>query len=521
MRGLRRLLHLGGLGGGLLVARGTAFADAADKKFTAEEVAERDGLDGRPLWITFRGVVHDVTEFQKEHPGGKLIEQAGGGDVESFWKHWHYHFHSPKVVDALRRTRIGSLVNPNDEEADAAAADEDLYCADPARDLSKHLRWLSKPFNSETRRSVLSESYITPTDALYIRNHAPVPAITDPDAHRVAFVDGEDQVGSASVTELLSKFKSATVTSILQCAGNRAIDDAKAYGPNGFKGTPFEQLGCGMVGNVQWTGVRLSDLLPSMFPKLRSLAKVAATGCDDAIQEDLHIIFEGADGYESSTPARAVLSDGGDCLLATHMNGEPLPADHGFPCRALLPGIAGGRSVKWLTCIRLSDRPSSAPWNANYYKRADGSEVQALPLQSIILQPTQHESVVPEADGTVAVQGVAYNGAGGAAIRTVEVTSDDGATWHQATLLYDEVLKDDTSGRPHHWLRWSARVPLGLAGSRLKEGACVVSCRATDADGHAQPKVSQQHRGYLYNGWFMVTLDVHDWLMPPTDKKSQ
>ena len=101
--------------------------------------------------------------------------------------------------------------------------------------------------------------------------------------------------------------------------------------------------------------------------------------------------------------------------------------------------ITGARSVKWLTSIRLSDQPSPAPWNANYYKRADGSEVQALPLQSIILHPTEADRTAPNEDGTISLRGVAYNGAGGGAVAAVEVSADDGASWHAATLLREEA----------------------------------------------------------------------------------
>ena len=537
----RRLAPLAA-GGGVIAAAiaRSSFGEQSERKFTKEDVAARDGDDGRPLWVTYRGEVHDVSEFAKEHPGGNFIRMAAGGDVETFWKYWYYHFHSPKVADALRRTRIGSLASSEDDDEQA----EDQYRSDPERDPQKHLQYLSKPFNSETRRSVLSSSFLTPTDALYVRNHAPVPPIADGAGHVVAFVDGEKEVASASLSELAARFPRATVTSILQCAGNRAADDAKATGPNGFHGSPFESLGCGMVGCVQWSGVRLADVLPAIFPQLRppsadaapasalasagpdsadtasadtasadtASADTARVAADAHVPANLHVIFEGADGYESSTPARAVLREGGDCLLATHMNGERLAADHGFPCRALLPGIAGARSVKWVSAIRLSEAPSSAPWNASYYRRADGSEVQALPpLQSIILQPTQDETVAPSADGTLTVQGVAYPGAGGGPIEAVEVSADGGVSWHAARLLREEVLPDDAK-TPHHWLRWVARVPLASAEQRRTERCtecrCTLSCRAFDANGHTQPKVSPKQRGYLYNGWFHVDLTV-------------
>ena len=104
----RRLLPAITAGGGLaaLTMRSVVRAEQQEKVFTAEEVADRDGLEGRPMWVSYRGGVHDVTEFAKEHPGGKFIEQGAGGDVEGFWRHWHYHFHSPKVTDALRRILV-------------------------------------------------------------------------------------------------------------------------------------------------------------------------------------------------------------------------------------------------------------------------------------------------------------------------------------------------------------------------------------------------------------------------------
>ena len=396
----------------------------------------------------------------------------------------------------MRRTRIGSLPPSHDDDTDG---ESDPYESDPPRDPTKHVERLAKPFNSETAQDVLSSSYLTPVDALYVRNHAPVPHIADSAAHRVSFLDGETQVACASLSELGSRFRSVSVTSILQCAGNRAADDARGSGPNGFLGTPFEGLGCGMMGNVRWSGVRLSDLLPAMFPQLAASGPASGPASDAAA--GLHVIFEGADGYESSTPVQAVLSEHGDCLLATHMNGEPLAADHGFPCRALLPGIAGARSVKWVTAIRLSDRPSSAPWNKSYYRRADDTEVQALPLQSVILQPTHQQHVALDADGKLRVQGVAYPGAGGAPIERVELSTDDGRSWHAATILREEVLPDDAKA-PHHWVRWVARVPLSGAGAQT------VCCRAMDLSGQTQPRVSEKQRGYLFNGWFRVDLTV-------------
>lgn len=249
-----------------------------------------------------------------------------------------------------------------------------------------------------------------------------------------------------------------------------------------------------MLGNVSWSGVRLSEVLTSVFPRLQSTPA----------SSELHVVFEGADGYESSTPLTPLLAADGDCLLATHMNGEPLAPDHGFPCRVLLPGIAGARSVKWITSIRLSDTPSAAPWNAHYYKHADGSEVSQLPLQSLILHPQEGEVVAVERNGRLFVQGVAYS-SGGGQISAVEVSSDDGRNWCTAQIFRDEVPVDDSRGK-HSWLRWAAQVPIPHTTTDGTQAPCSLCCRAVDASGVSQPRVSKKQRGYLYNGWCSVNM---------------
>ena len=77
------------------------------------------------------------------------------------------------------------------------------------------------------------------------------------------------------------------------------------------------------------------------------------TDCADCTlgAEEWHVIFQGADEYETSTPLKHLLQESSDCVLATHMNGHPLSLDHGYPIRVVLPGIAGARNVKWLESI--------------------------------------------------------------------------------------------------------------------------------------------------------------------------
>ena len=108
------------------------------------------------------------------------------------------------------------------------------------------------------------------------------------------------------------------------------------------------------------SGVLLKNVLKDMFP----------TECDDK-SNTWHVIFEGADDYETSTPLSHILDEENDCLLATKMNGENISPDHGYPIRVILPGIAGARNVKWLQSIKVSKKASNSPWNAYYYKEQD------------------------------------------------------------------------------------------------------------------------------------------------------
>ena len=204
---------------------------------------------------------------------------------------------------------------------------------------------MERPWSSETPPDVLEkEGYLTSNEALYVRNHAPVPDcawVPEGESesayannHEVSFeVNGGASSSMTTVAELKTRFGTETVTSILQCAGNRASEDIAATGPSGFNGTPFEHIKAGMVGNAEWTGIALSKVLSALYP----------SECKAALKDDeeYHVVFEGADGYSASTPLSLVLSRENGCLLVTEMNGKALSPDHGYPLRAFVPGVAG------------------------------------------------------------------------------------------------------------------------------------------------------------------------------------
>ena len=482
-----------------------------ERQFTPEEVREYDGRNGTPLFVTFRGAVYDVTKFSKEHPGGNLIMQAAGNDVEPFWNKWAYHYHSKKVQNILKDNRVGSLImedkSPMDikNENDSLPSEENLYKYDPKR-TNEHKVLMQRPFTSETWPESLKGSYITPTSALYVRNHAPVPTNLDFTTDELtlskkATEDDEGVTLNIPLKEIFKNYKTHEVTAVLQCAGNRAGDYIEATGDSGFVGTPFANIQIGMVGNILWSGVLLKDVLQKLFP---SECIEESNNTEDV----WHVIFEGADDYETSTPLSYILDEKTSCILANKMNGEALSSDHGYPVRAILPGVAGARCVKWLQSISISKSPSESPWNSHYYRKSDGSHIQHLPLNSIILSPKNGDYINYNKgeNKTIDINGIAYSGGSGKRIKSVELSVDNGKNWFHATLLSDELQNVDLNKRSYSWVRFHSSFELQTISKHLEDNDFVILSRAVDEDGLVQPEISKKERGYLYNAWHKVKL---------------
>lgn len=545
---------LGGLSAALITTscmkKNVAFQE---EYYTPEQVGLCNGLDGKPTWVTHKGSVYDITEFIAVHPGGQqFIERAAGGDVGAFWNVWQKHYRSPKVIEVLEANRIGALlVKESSSDSAATVAQEHPYDHEPVRNRSVHKVQCEYPFTTETNLLPLSQSYLTPADTLYVRNHAPVPYHLTAEEHMLQLQDPGDEQNDIKgadmrirMVDLFKKYPNVTITAVMQCAGNRTAEDILASGVagNGFAGTPHEDIGNGMMGNGRWTGIRLADVLEDYFPvqcrQQRQLGFCSSSNTDGAINADedaerdldrWHVRFLGADEYESSTPLSHVLAARSDCLLVTDMNDGPLSGDHGYPLRVLLPGLAGARSVKWLEEIVLSRAPSDGPWNTYYYRTTKGNHIQSLPLQSVILSPgkgdvvtanvpVEGEDLPAAGEQWVDVKGVAYSGGSGRAIRSVQVSADQGKTW-QTAVLHTEELQPDDSNAFYGWVRYSAKVkipaPVTNSNSVVEvEPTISLWCRAEDSNGEVQPEISPKQRGYLYNGWNKVTVTVRT--APPT-----
>eukprot|EP00466_Bigelowiella_natans_P007202 jgi/Bigna1/88999/estExt_fgenesh1_pg.C_420043 len=536
--------------------------------FTEEDVSRHDGKSHPEMWVSFQGHVYDITDFVREHPGGKMIIDAVGGPLEPYWGYWAYHLKVKKPREWLAKFRIGKLqlaesVEEGEEGTTALVDLEtnelDFYTDDPHRDQMVHDVIIDRPFCSQSRPEVLGNARITKADDLYVRNHAPVPHV-DPDTHKIA-IEGHDgtvfaAVGLAEIfgrregkrerdqsssSSSSSKYPRVAFESVIQCAGNRASEMIASHERKAqpiFKNHPFEKISIGMMGNVEWSGVLLADILEDVVPGVSKM-------------QGMHVVFSGVDGYETSTPIERILDRSCGAILADKINGKPrrieaeyvlmmidvaadtmgwlirpLPLDHGYPVRVFLPGIAGARSVKWLHNIRLSPRECESTWQRNYYKEAGGRQsIQELPHQSLIL--SHH---LPVDKSSIELGGIAWGGGSGERVSRVEVSLDDGATWVPARLQNhsgkpgregDECKsslqqgQQPLSGGKHWgWSQWRASVPLANNSQSNNNGTSTqaqpklyeVMCRSFDSNGVCQPRAPWNPKGYLYNGWHTIRL---------------
>jgi DMSO/TMAO reductase YedYZ molybdopterin-dependent catalytic subunit len=205
------------------------------------------------------------------------------------------------------------------------------------------------------------------------------------------------------------------------------------------------EVGGRYVGNARWLGTRLDDLLREAGVQ---------PGADQ-------VVGRSVDGFACGFPVAAAM-DGRDALVVVGMNGEPLPVEHGFPVRLVVPGLYGYVSAtKWLTEIEVT---TFADFD-HYWLRRGWAQEAPIKLMSRIDTPRGLATV---AVGTVPIAGVAWAQTVG--IAAVEVSIDDGP-WQPAQL--GDVTTKDT------WRQW-------VLPWEATAGRHTVTVRATDADGAIQ-----------------------------------
>jgi DMSO/TMAO reductase YedYZ molybdopterin-dependent catalytic subunit len=308
--------------------------------------------------------------------------------------------------------------------------------------------------------------YLVPNDRFFIRSHTATPRVDAANWTLRIEGNGVRQAITYTYRELWDRFPLVSMIRTLECAGNRRVLLGNEFGRR-FEGTPW---GRGAIGTAEWTGVRLRDLLEP--------ADVTSGACE--------VMPESLGEIRARRPMPLAKAMADDTLVALAMNGEFLPADHGFPARVVVSGWLGAASIKWLARIEVSEQHLAVPWNTEDYvligprfpanNPARGVVITSLPVATLVELPWPAR-LRPEPQ---MIRGRAF--AGENAVATVEYRIDDGP-WRPAELGCPEV--------PGAWVRWQfAWAP--------KPGEHLLRVRATDDRGNTQPDTSDWNElGYL------------------------
>ena len=321
-------------------------------------------------------------------------------------------------------------------------------------------------------RLELQTGSITSNEQFFVRNNS---RSVDLDIERWSLSVEGDAVGGPMVLQFddILRLPQRRMTSYLECAGNHRVMFDLLQG-RAASGT---QWGRGAIGNAEWTGVSLADVL--------TLAGVT----DDAVS----VLLIGLDpespegGFRRVMPIEKAMHP--DTLLVHRMNGEALPRDHGFPLRAIVPGWVGSWQIKWLGRIVVSAEPQWTRNNTTSYVligdeyepegEADGRVVTLQSIKSALALPWPAQLTANPHQ----LEGYAHSPYG--EIASVEWSEDGGATWHRARLASRQV----DYGWVQFAFEWNASV-----------GEHTIRTRAIDVEGNTQPdSVPFNEKGYLFN----------------------
>ncbi|MGC9163556.1 MAG: molybdopterin-dependent oxidoreductase [Thiomonas sp.] len=348
------------------------------------------------------------------------------------------------------------------------------------------IRLTDRPIQLETPRRYFRTA-ITPNEAFYVRYHLPeIPNAVDLASWRLTLEGNFEHPLQLSLEQLRREFKPVTIAAVNQCSGN----SRSRLQPR----VPGGQWGNGAMGNAQWTGVRLIDVLKRAGVKSGTV----------------QIQFEGLDhgpGPEGKGSNRFLKSWNLDepvlklAVIAYLMNGEPLPMLNGFPVRLVMPGKFATYWTKHLSFIRALTEPDTNFWMKPAYQIPDtpnGSttpeDLKAgkvklvpighvnMPVRSFIVDPDGAAPLLPGVPAVI--RGVAFSGHG--AVTKVEVSVDDGRTWRPARL--------GPNLGPYSFREYS------LPWTPTAAGKYTLAVRATDAKGNVQPDTGVWNPGgYLWN----------------------
>jgi DMSO/TMAO reductase YedYZ molybdopterin-dependent catalytic subunit len=316
---------------------------------------------------------------------------------------------------------------------------------------------------------------VTPIEKHYRRNHFAYPRI-DALTFRLPVTGAVGRPLDLTLADL-ARLPALATSALLECAGHRRTD----FSPP-IAGV---QWGLGALSQAHWGGVALASVL-----------RLAGVN-DDAVE----VVFHGADAgsfedlpgthtFSRSLPLAKALHR--DTLLATTMNGEPLPREHGAPVRAIVPGWYAMDSVKWITEIEVVTSAFRGPFQELDYRfiapdeTGIGRRIDEMPVHALFASIADSDR---RPVGSAELTGIAWAGSG---VDSVEVKVGNGP-WTAAKLA--------KSG-PYERVVWSLSVD-------LPPGRQTLAVRATDAHGRRQPAAPiWNRRGYVNNSVQRLTIFV-------------
>lgn len=328
------------------------------------------------------------------------------------------------------------------------------------------------------------DGQITPTEKFYVRSHFPVPRF-DPATWRLR-VEGCVARPREFTFDEIRALPRRTTQVTMECAGN-----SRVFLVPKVKGVQWE---LGAVGNAEWSGVLLRDVLEAVGLTTDARELVLEGADCGAIAEpprpagDIH--------FARSVPREKAVDD---VLLAFDMNGAPLTPAHGFPLRAIVPGWYGMASIKWLHRITVIDREFNGYYQTvdyGYWQERDRAPVlvplREMQVKSQIARPAAGERI--PSGSVIRIEGAAWTSGG--EITRVEITANEGESWSEAQLI--------GSAKPNSWRLWEAQWQVPES-----RGIYTLRSRATDASGHTQPMEHDRNRGgYMINFCLPVEIEV-------------
>lgn len=366
------------------------------------------------------------------------------------------------------------------------------------------------PLNAEAELTTLYKAgLITPNALHYVRNHGAVPKLRW-EFHKLD-VEGGKLV--LSMDDLKEKFEAVNIPVTLACDGNRRKELNMIKKSKGFS------WGAGATGCVYWKGPLLRDVLLAAGVK-----EPPRTG----FSEPRWVNFEGVDEpsegkYATCIPLAYAMDPTNDVILAYEMNDLPLPPDHGFPVRVIIPGWVGGRCVKWLGRVWVSDEENDSHYHIwdnrvlpSFITEKDGSFATAMfnhpdtacneqNLNSVIVKPAQGEKFPlskVRKGSTYRIEGYAYDG-GGHEVQRVEVSLDGGETWLYCIRTFPEYPVRH-GNKFWTWLHWHIDVSI----PHLLQ-AKNIAVRAWNVFKNTQPeKPSWNTMGMMNNCWYTVKPEI-------------